>query len=57
MSSKAALVNLYRQFYKSTKNCSDRHLQQYVRRRIREDITKKLDSPAAEIENFIKSAQ
>jgi len=54
MNSRITLLNLYRDFFKATQNCKDKHLKFYVRRRIREDYEKKMKLDQGEINKFVE---
>lgn len=57
MNGKSQLLNLYRQFFKATQNCKDKHLKFYVRRRIREDYEEKSKLDQVQMSKFVEEAK
>lgn len=48
---------LYRQFFKVTQNCKDKHMKFYVRRRIREEYERNRKMDKGDIERLLEEAR
>lgn len=47
-------LRLYRQFFKVTQNCADKHLKMYARRRVRQEYEKSRTLAQQEVPKFLE---